>query len=246
MLFTDREQAFYSDKQKEILQFKKDHTYTELMQQYGFSSRTTLRHFLERTILGFRLYDIGLVKSGPIPLVPDIVTEEFKTLCINNAKELNCLYTYKAISYLEQALSERLLRVYEICMDLTLPFIYDNIETRFHDTEFTNQWFNHYCDKLGFKLLNSQNLQHLRRKFCHTNVMVQFYAMLQNTIHQVPELLFNADETSFSSNKKGKLVVPDNTSPLVDDEELVYGHITTVCTCRASGHAFQPFIILKS
>ena len=135
MLFTVAEDSLYSKQQKEILLFKKSHMYSELINTYGINSRQKLGYFLQRTILGFRIENINSIKSGPIPLVPDIVTQAFKNTCIQNANELNCLYTHKAISYLEQALSDRLVRAYEICMDLTLPLIYEDIETRIHDTK---------------------------------------------------------------------------------------------------------------
>ena len=45
------------------------------------------------------------------------------------------------------------------------------------------------------------------------------------------------------SNRKGKIVVLEGKCPLVEDDVLM-GHITTVCNCNATGYAIPLFIIL--
>ena len=243
MNFTTEELATYSQEQIDILTYKVDHTYSELKARFNITSSQRVSHWLERTLLGFRVESINAIKSGPIPLIPDVVTTKFIEICNSAALELNCIYTHKAISYLEQALADRVHRIYQLCTLLRDPIIYEKIEERLSSTSLSSQWFHHYCEVNGLKLVNSQNLEHMRRKYCHENVMIQFYAMLARTIHQIPELLLNADETSFVTTKKGKIVVPEGKFPLVDSDVMM-GHITTVCTCSASGYAFPPFIIL--
>lgn len=67
--------------------------------------------------------------------------------------------------------------------------------------------------------------------------------MLRTLIHQVPELLFNADETASTYNPKGKVVVPNDRFPL-SEKELIIGHFTMICCVNAAGYSLKPFIIL--
>lgn len=242
MQFLDVELLVYTQEQQDILSYLATHTYRETTAQFSITSSQKLKNFLLRSVMGFTIDAAGL-KGGPIPLIPDTVTKTFIEICNQRAVELNCLYTHKAVAYLEQAIAERIMRTYELCSILNCPTVCEQALDKFADTVLSPQWFNHYCKDNSIMLLNSQNLESTRRKYCHANVMAQFWAMLQTTIHQIPELLFNADETSFCANKKGKVVVPEGKFPLVE-QEVRMGHITTVCTTSASGMAFRPFIIL--
>ena len=51
------------------------------------------------------------------------------------------------------------------------------------------------------------------------------------------------DETSITSNHKGKLVVPEGYFPLSSEERFI-NHITIMCSFNAAGEAIKPFIIL--
>ena len=241
-MFNDTEEAVYSQLQKDVLAAKEEGSYALLVQCFGFTSNQQTIKFLFRTFLGFHLESVKS-PNGAIPLIPDAVTKDFVAICLERAVELNCIYTNKAITYLEQMLADRAFRAYELAHKLGCPFIAANIIDHFADITLSPQWFNHYCAKNNLKLLNPQSLEEVRRKFFHSNVLLQFYVMLQNTIHQIPHLLYNMDETSCCCSKNGKIVVPEGKSALASEEKAI-GHITTLCCCNAAGEAMKQFLIL--
>jgi len=242
MEFDENEQEVYTQLQKDILQAKYDGSYDTIRHKNTFAASQQISKFLFRTLLGFRLESINC-DSGPIPLVPDICVKRFKEMCISRAAELNCVYTHKAISYLEQALAENTMRAYELAQKIRCPFLATRIIKRLEDTTLSSQWFHNFCKQVGVSLLNPQSLEDVRRKYCNSNAITQFYIMLNNTIHQIPHLLYNMDETSVTSDRKGKIVVPDGYFPLSSEEKNI-GHITIMCSCNAAGEALKPFIIL--
>lgn len=60
-------------------------------------------------------------------------------------------------------------------------------------------------------------------------------------LHNNDYLVYNVDETSVTTNKKGKLVVPEGKTALVSEEQM-FGHITVVLACNAAGEALRPLM----
>ena len=236
------EAQVFSQLQKDVLEEKKNGSYLTIQRKYGFTSAQQIEKFLFRTLLGFNL-NSTTCDNGPIPLIPDAVVHEFIQECNERATELNCIYTNKAVMILENKLEDRALRAVELGHQICCPFIANKICERIANTSLTPQWFNHFCKSHGLKLLNPQSLEEVRRKFCNTNVITQFYLMLEATIHQIPHLLYNMDETSCSCTKKGKIVIPEGKFPLASEETHI-GHMTAICTCNAAGETLKPMIIL--
>lgn len=229
------EVSFYSTLQQDILKDKATLSYRKLIDKYGFSSAQQLENFLFRSILGFKMEKID-GDGGPIPLVPEIVTKSFVEECMQQAIELNCIYTHKA---------ERAYRAYEIALSLKCPALASYVIDRLTETYLSSQWFTNYCKTNGLHIVNAQTLQYVRRKFCHTKVMEKFYSMLQALVHDNPYLIYNVYETSVTSNRKGKLVVPEGKNPFVSEEQM-FGHMTAVLFCNAAGEALDPFLILPT
>ena len=240
MQLTNTEAEVYSQLQKDILACKAQGTY--IIENFGIRSNQQVESFLLRTVLGFHIDSLSSV-NGPIPLVPDVVTKEFINICSTHATQLDCIRTHKAYQFLEEALAERALRVYEISHLIHCPFIAAKAAKKLTEVVISPQWFSNYCKHNNLKLINPQSLEELRRKFCHSNVVMQFFIMLSQTIHQIPHLLYNMDETSVATNRKGKIVVPNGSFPLAEEEREI-GHMTLICSCNAAGEALKPFIVL--
>ena len=123
--------------------------------------------------------------------------------------ELNCIYTHKALLILEDLLAERSFRSYQLAIELNCP---------------SSQWFNSYCKKLDINVVNAQKLEDLRRKYCTTRVMENFYALVKGLIHDTQALIYNMDETSVCANAKRKIILPKGKHPYVAEDKLI-GHI---------------------
>ena len=242
MFLNQIELQVYSKLQQDVLADKVNTSYVYIQNKYGFTSQQQIEKFLFRTLLGFTLNNTTC-DNGPIPLIPDVVAAEFIQECNNRATELNCIHSNKAVVILEGKLADRAIRAAELGHQIYCPFIVNKILERFSNMSISPQWFNHFCKGHGLKLLNPQSLEEVRRKYCNSNVITQFYLMLQALIHQVPHLLYNMDETSTTCTKKGKIVVPDGKFPLASEETQI-GHITAICSCNAAGESLKPMIIL--
>ena len=214
-------------------------TYSDLQQQFGFQSNQALENFLFRTLLGNHADEA----NGRIPVVGDVPSLIFIHKAIERADMNNCLKTNQAIRLLEQILADYYFRGYRTAQSMGCPYLAAKILARIESLDIGSSWLNHFCKMHGLTLMNPQSLEHLRNKFCHQNVLLQFHVMLQHVIHQIPELLFNADETSSSFNKKGKVIVPHNRIPYCE-EPLQIAHYTMICTFNAAGYKMKPFIIL--
>ncbi len=232
------ETAFYSQLQRDVLNDKVQMSYRKIVKKYGFTSCQTLENFLYRTILGFKLNTIEGI-SGSIPLVPDIITSTFVHECMLQVIDLNCIYTHKALRILEDLLSERTFRAYQIAIQIKCPTLSCNAIERLNDTCLTSQRFSNYCSDNGLTIVNAQTLNSLRRKYCHTRVIEKFLKC--DMLHNNDYLVYNVDETSVTTNKKGKLVVPEGKTALVSEEQM-FGHITVVLACNTAGEALRPLM----
>ena len=219
-------------------------TYSALRSKYNFKSNESIISFIYRSLLGCIL-DPHTTTEGRIPLIPEIPSKIFFAHCQEKADSLNCLKTHQAVKLLEQTVAEYNMQSYMIAGALGCPTVANKIMERLSEIEISPQWFNKYLKDHGYSLMNPQTLQIERNKYCHENVLVQFIIMLRTNIHQCPFLLFNADETASSFNRKGKIVVPNGSFPSCEEDTLL-GHYTMMCCCNAAGDAFKPFIILPS
>lgn len=200
LLLLDYEMVFYSQLQIDVLKQKKKKPYSYIRERFGFTSNQQLENFLFRTFLGFRL-DTITGSCGPIPLVPDIITDHFVATCQQNTIELDCIYTYKALRILEDLLSERSFRAYKLADELNCGILGLKIIEKLEDTYLSSQWFSNYCSSHGIRIVNPQTLQNIRKKFCHSRVMERFYTMIKNIVHENQHLIYNVDETSCVCNR---------------------------------------------
>ena len=224
---------------------KKKSSYSIVKEKYGFTSNQQLENFLFRTFLVFKL-DSTIGSCGVIPLVPDIISDTFKSTCMQHTIDLDCIYTYKALRIIEDLLSKRSFRAYQMAEELNCGVLAVRVLEKLSDTYLSSQWFSNYCSSHGIKIVNPQTLQNIRRKNCHSRVMERFYAMIKNIVHDNQLLIYNVDETSCYSNRKGKIIIPEGKyMPFVGEDQAI-GHITAVLCCNTMGEALKPLLILPT
>lgn len=141
-------------------------------------------------------------------------------------------------------MAERAFRSYTLAISLKCPVLANEVISWLQATTVSSPWFNQYCKENNLKLINAQNLEEFRQKYCNENVIRLFYQMLENYIHNIDGLIYNMDQTYCDFNKKGKLVVPQGKDPVVCEEQNI-GYLTCICTINAAGVAWKPFIILQ-
>ena len=158
------------------------------------------------------------------------------------ADELNSIETGELLSIIEEVNARYLHRGYLFALLMNNPTIgKDLLDIKPY---FSHAWLNGWAKTHNLELKTPQKLEHLRRKYCHKNVLIKFYRFLAETIANIdPELLFNADETALSLDRRGKVVVPSGAFPTIDEDKL-RGHYTVMCCFNAVGETLDPFIIL--
>ena len=241
-MFAQLESQLFTPKQQQILQSRAANaSYDQLQQQYGFQNHTQIKNFLLRTSLGFTIKDAQT--GGRYQLIGDVPAQIFLNECNLRCDANNCIKTSQAITVLEQTLADYLFYSYKRALNLGLPTIAASIINTIEETEFSQQWLHGFCKRNGLTILAPQSLEIIRNKYCHSNVIIQFFQMLQRTIHQVPYLLFNADETSYSAKRRHFVICPVGRRPL-SETPVKPAHYTMVCCTNAAGDSFDPFIII--
>ena len=219
-------------------------TLQQLCSKYNFNSNQKIIHYITRTLLGIKIDSPNDI-DGRTPLIGDVPASIFVEKCFTYADLNNCLPSHKAIHIFEQIVAEHLYHSYKVAQAIHCPFIAQNIIQKIDTIEISHSWLKAFCKKHQLELLNPQTLEINRNKYCHQNIVYQFHLMLRQYIHQCPYLLFNADETSSTYNKKTKVVCPIGKQPLTEDQ-LQFSHFTMMLATNAAGHAFKPFIIMPA
>lgn len=107
-------------------------------------------------------------------------------------------------------------------------------------------WFIQFLTRNNFSIKTPAKLEEIRDKYCHSNVLLQFYNNLIAHLPRNPNVIFNADETASSFNGKGKVIVPDGKHP-IKYSHIIKSHFTAFCCFNASGtKVLRPFIILPN
>lgn len=105
-------------------------------------------------------------------------------------------------------------------------------------------WFIQILKRNGISIKTPEKVEALRNRFCHSNILINFYSNFISKISQNSNTIFNADETASTFNEKGKVIVPDGKHPIQYSEKINY-HFTHFACYNASGNkVLKPFIIL--
>jgi hypothetical protein len=104
-------------------------------------------------------------------------------------------------------------------------------------------WLNHVADRIGIRIKNPQKIDALRVKACNKDTVGIFFDRFSALMRRPRCLILNCDETHISSRKNFKVVSDIHVPPLTR-EAPKFPHFSAMCTISASGHAFEPTIIL--
>ena len=216
-------------------------TIREIKSTCNISSDDVVLKIIRRTLTG---NSWSVFTNGRYPCIGQVQENYVLNLIQERADELNAIEEGELISILEEINARYLHRGYMFALLINNPIIAQELlETR---PTYSYSWLNNWAKNHMLELKTPQKLEHLRRKYCHKNVLVKFYNFLLETIKGIdPELLFNADETALSFNNRGKVVVPNGAFPTKGDDRIK-GHYTAMLCFNAVGQTLEPFIILPN
>ena len=238
---TEEEEEIFTDLQKNVLRAKEHMTYEQIIANFPeLKTPKIVTEFLEHTLKGNR-YEVG--NKGRMPLVGDVQMRIFEKHVEFAADNNRAIMLFDAITLLQEIEGNYLFQNYKRAEKIGCLVIGQRLLNDI-EKDLSTQWLTSRIRKLGFEIKNSQSLEMTRHKFCHTEVLRIFYENFISTLPTNPDLIYNADETASSFNRKGKVIVPNGHFP-IRYEGQVSGHFTSICCFNASGnHVLPPFIIL--
>ena len=239
--FLDEELAVWSPLQKSIIAARLEgKPIAVICEEMKLSSDAVVLRIIKRALTG-NSWDA--FTTGRLPVISEVQELFIKSTVTDRADALNSIDTNELISIIEDINARYLHRAYMLAILLNHPVIASELLTMHVDISY--QWLFAWTKKNQFELKSPQKLVYLRRKYCHANVLAKFYAMLSTTLHQIPELLFNADESALAINTGGKVIVPKGAFPTKTTIRLA-SHYSVMCCFNAVGYTMPPFIIIPN
>lgn len=241
VVFTEEEEEIFTDLQKRIIRMKNIQTYEEIISGCTeIKTPKNLNSILFHTLMGNR-YEPG--DRGRDSLVGDVPMKIFEKQVIFAADNNRAITIFEAITLLQEIEGNYLYKNYKLADQIGCIKIGQKILFSI-EKDLSVSWLRNRIEKLGIQVKNAQSLEMARHKYCHSEVLRIFYENFIQSLPTNPDLIYNADETASSFNRRGKVIVPNGHFP-IRYEGQVTGHFTSVCAFNASGnHILKPFIII--
>ena len=238
---TQRELDIFSNIQIFLINNKKNMTYEELISNCDeLTTHKQVSIILKKTFLGVS-YEVG--DKGRNPLVGDVQMDIFKEKLEEAADQNRAISYFDAITLLQQIQGDYLYVNYKRAIELGCRQIAQSLLFEF-EKDLSFGWFSTTLSRWGIEVKTAEKLEAIRNKYCHSEVLRNFYDNIIRHLPSDPRLLYNADETASSFNSKGKVVVPNGRYPVRYDESIG-GHFTSICAFNADGsNVLKPYIIL--
>ena len=171
--------------------------------------------------------------------------EEFFRLIDEQADELNSVASCQALSFAYYLRQQRQIESAKFAMRSGCDTIAKKLMNETISFP-SRSWLNEVCKKRGYKILSARTLEEIRRKNINIEQIDEFYQKYGELITNTPpELLFNADETSLSTNRVYKVIGKDSKKT-VRRTRGKSAHITALLCFNAVGEKTMPFIVLQN
>lgn len=191
-----------------------------------------------------RKFDLGQITGCP-PTIGDVQMSIFKKE-VNKRCDINKAITlFEAVTLLKQIQGDYIWKNYNLAKDIglkILSYVLLDFEQIFIQRSYLTQFLNNN----GFQIKTPEKLEENRNKYCHSQIIIDFYSNFISHIPQNGNIIFNGDETASSFNEKGKVICSKGKKSIKYSETCNY-HFTTFCCSNATGTKILcPFIILPS
>ena len=105
-------------------------------------------------------------------------------------------------------------------------------------------WLTDFARRHSLRIRCCEQLEDVRRRCCDRRRLLQWFQKNMYVLQSYhPDLIINMDETSLSSNRKYRVIVPDGMFPVVPHERRDV-HMTGIVTFSSGGKLFRTGIIL--
>lgn len=242
---SDEEYSVFSGEQVIVL-FRKAQgaSYEQILKEMPKISSPKVLTSLFRWSLFGRKFQIGKTTGRP-PLIGEVQLEIFKKKVIERCDENNCITIFEAVTLIEQIQGDYIYKNYNLAKSIGLnKLAYELLD--FEKIEIDRSWFTQFLNKNGIQLKTPEMLEEDRNRFCHSQILIDFYSNFIANIPQNGHIIFNADETSSTFNEKGKVCVIKGKRSVKYTEKINYHFTTFACFNALGSKILKPFIILPS
>lgn len=197
-----------------------------------------------RWTLNGRKFELGKTTGRP-PLIGDVQLEIFRKKVEERCDENNAISLFEAVTLLEKIQGDYIWKNYNMAKNIGLPKLAFEL-LDFEKIQIERSWLTQFLSRHNIAIKTPESLEAARNKYCHSQILIDFYTNFISNIPQNGDVVFNADETASTFNDKGKVVVSKGKKSIKYTEKINY-HFTTFCCFNATGtKILKPFIILPS
>ena len=242
---TEEENSAFTNEQIIVLLRKaQGATYDQILKEMPtISSPKTLTSLFRWSLFG-RKFQIGKTTGRP-PSIGEVQLEIFKKKVISRCDENNSITVFEAVTLLEQIQGDYLYKNFNIAKNIGLnKLAYELLD--FEKIEMDRSYLTQFLNKNGIQLKTPEILEEDRNRFCHSQILIDFYSNFISNIPQNGHIIFNADETSSTFNEKGKVCVIKGKRAVKYTEKINYHFTTFACFNAKGSKILKPFIILPS
>ena len=242
---TEEENSVFTSEQIIVLLRKaQGATYDQILKEMPtISSPKTLTSLFRWSLFG-RKFQIGKTTGRP-PSIGEVQLEIFKKKVISRCDENNSITVFEAVTLLEQIQGDYLYKNFNIAKNIGLnKLAYELLD--FEKIEMDRSYLTQFLNKNGIQLKTPEILEEDRNRFCHSQILIDFYSNFISNIPQNGHIIFNADETSSTFNEKGKVCVIKGKRAVKYTEKINYHFTTFACFNAKGSKILKPFIILPS
>lgn len=241
---TDEEYAVFSTMQIVVL-FRKAQgaTYEQILKEVPEIKSPKVLTTLFRWSMYGRKFIIG--KTGRPSNIGDVQLEIFKKQVEERCDANNSISVFEAITILEQIQGDYIWKNYHLAKTLGLTTIAFEL-LNYNQIELERSWLTQFLNRNNIKLKTPESLEEDRNRFCHSQILINFYSNIISKIPQKSDIIFNGDETSSTFNDKGKVIVIKGKRAVKYIEKINYHYTTFACFNASGTKILKPFIILPS
>ena len=192
MEFTEEEFEVFSTVQITVMiQKAQGLTYEKILKECpNIKSPKVLTNIFRWCLFG-RKFNIGTTTGRP-PLTGDVQMKIFEKQIHERCDANNSITIFEGITLLEEIHADYIYKNYKIAQRIgMLKLAFELINSIQFQIE--RSWFIQILKRNGISIRTPEKVEALRNRFCHSNILINFYSNFVSKISQNSNTIFNAD-----------------------------------------------------
>lgn len=234
--------GYLSDIQVQILNarlFQKK-TYREILSLFNLSCFNVLVHCFKRTAQ--LEYWINRMDGEGTSYLSEFDNEVFIEIIGNAADDSNCLPVVYAISLAHHLKKKRVAKAVFLLNEMQNSDLASQLTGVLPPS---SSWIYNSVKDTEFHIVSGQQIEFSRRINCDAQKVFFYFLIHSFILQRHPCLIINMDETMLNAKRRLKVLAKKGRLPLIP-EAVKVPHLTGCVAFTASGHLFDPLILLPN